>query len=268
MTAREAGFLDIADRRLEYAVWGPDGAPGVVLLHEGLGSVALWRDLPEELAERTGTAVLAYSRAGYGRSSPCALPRPLDYMTREAVDVLPLVLDAADVGPVVLVGHSDGASIAALHAGHVRDPRLRGICLIAPHFLTEPEGLAAIAEARRAYEAGDLRARLARYHVDVDCAFHGWNGAWLDPGFRSWNITDTLPGITCPVLVVQGDADPYGTLAQIEALHEGCKTDVDTLILPGIGHAPHLEAREPTLDRIARFVRSCLSAARLDGATA
>ncbi len=229
-------------------------APSLVLLHDGLGCVAMWRDFPARLAVRTGCGVLAYSRAGYGGSSPCALPRPLDYMHQEAEQVLPGVLDAAGVGECVLVGHSDGASIAAIHAGRVRDLRVRGLVLVAPHFFTEPVGLAAIARARKAWERGALRAQLRRYHGDnVECAFRGWNDAWLDPAFAAWDIRDALRAVEIPLLVIQGEADEYGTLAQVEAVHEAAGP-ATVRLLPGCGHSPHRERPTRTLEAIAAFL--------------
>ena len=250
------GFLDIEGVKLESIRCGPppDVAPTIVLLHEGLGCAALWRDLPQKLAAATGCGVVAYSRAGYGRSDPIALPRPLDYMTREAVDVLPRVLDALRVENVVLIGHSDGASIAAIYAGALDDPRLRGIALIAPHFFTEPEGLSAIRAAERAYRQGDLRARLAKYHADVDGAFHGWNRAWLDPDFARWNIAECIDKWRVSALVVQGDADPFGTLKQVEVVRAR-RPQVEALILAGVGHAPQFERPEETLAALAAFCR-------------
>ncbi len=175
---------------------------------KGWAAVGLWRDFPEKLSERTGYCVFAYSRAGYGHSDRVPLPRPLDYMTREAVEVLPQVLDAIGFKRGVLCGHSDGASIAAIYAGSVKDFRVRGLCLISPHFFTEPEGLASIAEAKLLYETGDLRQRLAKYHADVDNAFRGWNGAWLDPGFKRWNIEDSIPLHPGPGLGRTGPSRP------------------------------------------------------------
>ncbi|MEC8245105.1 MAG: alpha/beta fold hydrolase, partial [Pseudomonadota bacterium] len=186
-----SGFLEVDGNRIEYGMWGPapgtgkagspDAAPTIVLLHEGLGCVALWRDFPEQLARATGCGVFAFSRPGYGQSDPKPLPWPLDYMTREAADTLAPVLDALAAPAVVLVGHSDGATIAAIHAGSVEDRRLWGVVLMAPHFFTEPEGLASIAEARTAYDGGDLRVRLGKYHRDPDNCFRGWNDSWLHP---------------------------------------------------------------------------------------
>ena len=193
-------------KRLEAVAYGPppEKAPTIVMLHEGLGCVALWRDFPARLAAATGHGVFAYSRAGYGGSDPVDLPRPLDYMSREARLSLPAALDAIRLERGILLGHSDGASIAAIYAGEHADERIKGLVLMAPHLFTEKPGLASIAEARRAYETGDLRAKLAKYHMHVDCAFRGWNGAWLDPGFKAWNIEDAVGRWRVPALVIQG----------------------------------------------------------------
>ena len=247
--------LDISGQHLEGAWWGPapDAAPTLVLLHEGLGCVGLWGDFPAKLVEATGCGIFAWSRAGYGQSSAIPLPRPLTYMHDEARDILPKVLDAIGFRDGLVIGHSDGASIAVIHAGLHADSRVRGVVAIAPHVFTEDMGIASIAEAKRAYEQGDLRARLARRHQNVDCAFYGWNGAWLDPGFRAWDITEFLPAIRVPVLVVQGVDDQYGTIAQVEAIERGCGGPVETVMLPGVGHAPHREAPEATLAAIVGF---------------
>lgn len=250
------GTLDAAGARLEYACHGspPDAAPTLVLLHEGLGCVRLWRDVPAALASATGLGVVAYSRAGYGRSDATALPRPLDYMTHEAIEPLPTVLDAFGVRRAVTVGHSDGATIAAIHAGRVSDPRVLGTVLIAPHFFTEPAGLAEIARARDAFDSGDLRERLGRYHTDPDVAFRGWNDAWLDPDFDVSGSIDVLDGIRVPVLAIQGRDDPYGTLDQIEAVTRRVQAaPVSTLVLDRCKHAPHLEQGPQVIAAIAAF---------------
>ncbi len=237
---------DVDGRRVEARWWGERSGTTLVLLHEGLGCVDLWRDFPERLAAATGCAVFAWSRPGYGRSSPVELPRPLDYMQRAAArDVVPL-LDAAGVGRCVLVGHSDGASIAAL----VDDPRVVGKVLIAPHFFVEEMAVAAIAQARDAYRSGTLRERMARYHDHVDVAFEGWNGAWLDPGFRAWDIRAAARAWPGPVLQIQGLDDPYGTPAQTAVLSGPLVT---THLLPA-RHAPHLEASEETMAAIVGWL--------------
>jgi pimeloyl-ACP methyl ester carboxylesterase len=249
-------------RRLEAAWWGSnDDAPTLVLLHEGLGCVALWRDLPLRLAMDTGCRVFAYSRFGYGQSDPVPLPRPMTYMHDEALDVLPRVLDAARISRAVLIGHSDGGSIAAIHAGAVRDPRIAGIVLIAAHFFVEEQNLESIVRIGTEYDTTDLRARLARHHANVDNAFRGWRDAWLDPRFRDFDLTEYLCGITVPVLALQGAGDPYGTAAQLNCLERTVRSPLETMFIPGAHHAPHLEAtaKETTLAAIAGFVRANLT---------
>lgn len=257
-----AGSLSIGGDELEYRMVGPqpDAAPTLVLLHEGLGSAGLWGDFPDKLSAATGAGVFAYSRAGYGASSPVKLPRPLDYMEREALDVLPQVLDAIGFRRGLLVGHSDGASIAAIYGGSVQDHRVRGLALLAPHFIVEDISIAGIAKAKVDYETSDLRARLARWHRNVDNAFYGWNGAWLDPAFRGWDISDVLGYVRVPVAIIQGADDQYGTLRQVEIAEAECYCPVEVEIVPGIGHSPHREATDITLrvlqdfaDRILRL---------------
>jgi pimeloyl-ACP methyl ester carboxylesterase len=245
-------------RRLEAASWGPDAAdrPTLLLLHEGLGCVALWRDVPERLAAETGCRVLAYSRFGYGQSDPVTLPRPMRYMHDEALKILPRVLDEAKVARAIMVGHSDGGSIAAIHAGAMRDPRIAGIVLVAAHFFVEDVNIESIARTRIDYETTDLRARLARYHADVDVAFRGWNDAWLDPRFRAFDITKYLATITVPVLALQGSDDPYGTEAQLRVLQDTVKSPLETQLVQGARHSPHLEAKQETLAAIATFART------------
>lgn len=247
--------LQVNGAALEYACWGPspDQAPTLVLLHEGLGSVAQWKALPQALAEATGFGVFAYSRAGYGASDPVSLPRPLDYMTREAEGGLGAVMDAAGIKQAVLLGHSDGATISTIYAGSVSDMRVRGLVLIAPHFFAEADGLAAIRAAGKAYAEGDLRAKLAKYHTNVDVAFNGWHDAWTDPAFAKWNVADAIDHLRIPVLAIQGRDDPYGTLAQIEEIETRIYSPVETLILDGCGHAPHLEAPDATMAGISEF---------------
>jgi pimeloyl-ACP methyl ester carboxylesterase len=256
MTLADTGHLAIDGASLQYRMIGPrpDAAPTIVMLHEGLGSVSTWGAFPDMLSETTGCGVFVYSRAGYGKSSTITLPRPLDYMQREAADVLPKLLDAIEFRRGILLGHSDGASIAAQYAGTHQDHRVCGLVLMAPHFFVEPEGLAEIRNARTAYETTDLRARLARHHTDVDAAFLGWNDAWLDPRFeRAFDISDALAYIRVPILLIQGGADRYGTLAQVRCAEEECYCPVDTLVMPGVGHAPHRERPEDTLAALTSF---------------
>jgi pimeloyl-ACP methyl ester carboxylesterase len=242
-------------KRLEAVAYGPppDKAPTIVMLHEGLGCLALWRDFPQKLAAATGHGVFAYSRAGYGGSERIDLPRPLDYMSREARFSLPLVIEAIGLKRGILLGHSDGASIAAIHAGGHSDERIKGLILMAPHLFTEEMGLASIAAARSAYATGDLRARLAKYHADVDVAFRGWNDAWLDPGFKAWNIEDAVRRGRVPALLIQGVEDQYGTLKQIRAIEARSPAPVTSLILEACRHSPQVDQPGATLEAIMRF---------------
>ena len=181
-------------------------------------------------------------------------PRPLTYMHDEARDVLPALLETIDFRRGVLLGHSDGASIAAIYAGTHQDHRVGGLILIAPHFFTEDSGIASIVEAKRAYETTDLKQKLARWHKNPDNAFYGWNGAWLDPDFRKWDITEQLAYIRVPMLIVQGEDDQYGTVAQIEAAERECYCPVEVALLKGAKHSPQREAPEATLAAIADFI--------------
>jgi pimeloyl-ACP methyl ester carboxylesterase len=231
----------------------------LVLLHEGLGCVGMWNAFPEQLAAATGCGVFAYSRAGYGRSSPVTLPRPLSYMHDEARETLPRVLDEIGFRRGVLIGQSDGASIAAIYAGSHQDHRIAGLVLEAPHFVVEERTAEGARAALEAYTNGDLRTRLARWHADVDAAFRGWNDAWIDPAFgRDWNTIDELAYIRVPMLIVQGDADPYGTVRQIEIAQEECYCPVAVALMPGIGHAPHRESAKETLRVMADFIAAVL----------
>jgi len=259
-------FIDINGCRLEVrcssalpAADYQDERPIIVLLHEGLGCVELWRRFPQLLMERTSCTVVAYSRAGYGKSDPVALPRPLDYMTREATDVLPLMLDAIGARKAILVGHSDGASIAAINAGSTTDYRVRGVVLIAPHFFTEAKAVAAIAQTKHQYATSDLRQKLVRYHQHVDVAFNGWCDAWLDPGFADWNVADCIDYIRVPVLGIQGTADEYGTLAQLNEIKSRIYAPFEETIIADCRHSPHLDAPDATLSSISSFVERLFS---------
>ena len=249
MTIADEGFLAIGASWLEYRMTGPrpDAAATLVLLHEGLGSVGLWGDVPARLAAATGLGVFAYSRAGYGGSSTAVMPRRITFMHEEARHVLPLVLEAIGFKRGVLIGHSDGASIAAIYAGSVEDHRVSGLVLLAPHFVAEEFGIAEVARMRAAYETGALRAKLAKWHKNPDDAFYGWSGPWLDPAFRGFDITEELAYIRVPMLIVQGEDDQYGTLRQIEIAKEACHCPVEALILKGVRHVPHREAADTTL---------------------
>jgi pimeloyl-ACP methyl ester carboxylesterase len=255
-----SGTLRIGAADIEYRMIGPApaDAPTIVMLHEGLGSAGLWGDFPDRLAAATGIGVLVYSRAGYGASTPVKLPRPLDYMHIEALEVLPKLLERIGFRRGLLVGHSDGASIAAIYAGGVQDHRVRGVAMIAPHFVVEDISVTSIEAIRRAYETTDLRAKLKRWHGDVDNAFYGWNGAWLDPSFRAWDISEYLGYIRVPVAILQGAGDQYGTVRQIEIARQECYCPVDVTMIAEAGHSPHREAPGATLDAISEFARRIL----------
>jgi pimeloyl-ACP methyl ester carboxylesterase len=263
-TLAPSGFLSIGASDLEYRMIGPspEQGPTIVMLHEGLGSAELWSDFPDKLQAATGAGVFVYSRAGYGASTSAKLPRPLDYMHIEALDVLPKLLDAIGFRRGLLVGHSDGASIAAIYAGSHQDHRVQGIALIAPHFVVEDISVTSIAAIKTAYETTNLKEKLARWHKDVDNAFYGWNGAWLDPKFRSWDISEYLAYIRVPIAILQGVDDQYGTLRQVEIAQEECYCPVDVTVIPGAGHQPHREAPGATLDAITEFANAVL---RVDG---
>ncbi|MBR1248543.1 alpha/beta hydrolase [Bradyrhizobium sp. AUGA SZCCT0169] len=263
-TLSPTGFLTIGAANLEYRMIGPSpqDAPTIVMLHEGLGSAGLWGDFPDKLQAATGAGVFVYSRAGYGASTPVKLPRAVDYMHSEALDVLPKLLDQIGFRRGLLVGHSDGASIAAIYTGAHQDHRVEGVVMIAPHFIVEDISVSSIANIKAAYETSDLKAKLARWHKDVDNAFYGWNGAWLDPAFRNWDISEYLAYIRVPVAILQGADDEYGTMRQIEIAQEECYCPVDVTVIPGAGHQPHREAPGATLDAVQEFANAVL---RVDG---
>lgn len=258
--APTAGMLDLGDQHLEYHAYPAmsDGGPTVVFLHEGLGCVDMWRDFPARVAAATGCAVVVYSRAGYGRSTPVPLPRPLSYMTREGIEVLPRLLKKLGLDKVILVGHSDGGSISIVHAGcQAVHPGLMGVILMAPHVFNEELCVASIREAKIAFETGDLRARLKKYHGNnVDCAFWGWNGAWLDPGFWHWNIEEFLPTIHVPMMVLQGHDDVYGTAIQWQAICRQSGGPVEVVELEKCGHSPFRDQPKASLAAVTAFIRS------------
>jgi pimeloyl-ACP methyl ester carboxylesterase len=256
MTLSDSGFLSIGAQRLEYRMIGPRpaAAPTLVLLHQGLGCVGMWEDFPEKLQAATGAGVFVYSREGYGQSSPVTLPRPLSFMHQEAQQTLPQILDTIGFQRGLLVGHSDGASIAAIYGGSHQDHRVGGLVLIAPHFIVEDATIAAIAAMRKAYDLTDLRARLGRWHADADATVHGWSDVWLKGDFRKWDLTEFLAYIRVPVLIVQGEHDQYGTVRQIEIAQQECYCPVEVALLPGAMHVPQREAPEVTLQVVSDFI--------------
>jgi pimeloyl-ACP methyl ester carboxylesterase len=239
---------------IEVASWGPpvSSCAPIVLLHEGLGSVAMWRGFPAAVAQRTGCRVMAYSRYGHGASDPPPAPHTVRFMHDEA-HLLPKVLDAAGIATAVLLGHSDGGSIALIAAAEFPE-RVQALILEAPYVFVEEVSLLSIERMQRLYAGADLRERLGRYHANVDTAFHGWNDVWLDPAFRGWNLEEYLPRISCPVLLIQGEDDEYGTIAQVDAIARQVSGTVERLVLPACGHSPHRDQPDRVLAAIERFV--------------
>jgi pimeloyl-ACP methyl ester carboxylesterase len=246
----------VGGRRLEAVeLPGDDNLRPLVLLHEGLGSVSAWRDFPEALQQATSRRVIAYSRFGHGSSDPPPAPRTPAFFHEEAYDVLPEVLRQLDVEEPILVGHSDGASIALVYAGA---RPVRGLVLLAPHVVVEDVTLAASRETRDRFEAGGLRERLARHHDDPDTAFSGWCDVWLDPAFRGWTLEPDAERVDCPVLLIQGADDPYGTLAQLDRIEARVQGPVFRKVVPG-GHSPHRDAPEEVLREVVRFLDASLA---------
>ena len=246
--------LEVGGLRLEY-VDHPAHAPGrptIVMLHEGLGCVAMWRHFPDRLAQVTGCRTIAWSRAGYGHSQPYAEARTPRYMHREALEALPALLAALEIERPLLFGHSDGGSIALIFAGAFPAVPL-GVVVLAPHEFVEEETLAGIREARSAWETTDLRDRLARYHADPERVFADWNDTWLSPAFRDWNIEEYLPAIRCPVLAIQGEDDEYATMRQIDAIAAQLPA-TRLLKLAQCGHAPHRDQPAAILGAVDRFL--------------
>jgi len=253
------GFVRVDGDDLEFVRHSPvegrqDSLSPFVMLHEGLGSIALWKKFPEELAEYFGRDVIAYSRKGYGQSTPISQSRDVDYMHREAQEILPAVLDHLDVTSPILLGHSDGASIALIFSGsgHIAN----GLIVMAPHVFVETLTVRSIEGAKKTFENTDLRSRLSKYHGDVDSAFWGWNDIWLSKEFLKWNIEDYVTKIQSPILVVQSSDDPYGTLAQVDAIEKLSSGKTARAILEDCGHSPHVDQKQKTIDAIERFVLS------------
>jgi pimeloyl-ACP methyl ester carboxylesterase len=244
-------FTDAAGHRLEYALWS-GRPPTIVMLHEGLGSLSTWKEFPADVARVTGREVLAYSRYGHGNSELLAGPRGLRYMHDEALVALPEFLNTLRIEEPLLLGHSDGASIALIHAGSAIRP-VSGLILLAPHVFVEDRTIASIAAIKETYARTDLRAQLSRHHRDAERTFRGWNDAWLQPGFASWNIEEYLPAIAVPILVVQGDEDEYGTMEQARRIARAAP-HVTVLELEACGHSPQRDQPERLLEAICEFL--------------
>jgi pimeloyl-ACP methyl ester carboxylesterase len=253
-------YIHAAGHRLEYqllhraetsASQRHSTRPVLVFLHEGLGSVALWKSFPQQVVEATSCDALVYSRYGYGRSDRLNASRAVDYMHREALETLPQVLKALSIEHPVLIGHSDGGSIALLYASHFPT---RGAVVMAPHVFVEDLTVESIAQAKVTFETTNLADKMRRYHEDPEGTFWGWNDIWLDPAFRTWNIEAYLSRIDTPLLLIQGADDQYGTVAQIEAIAKQVCGPVQQLILPNCAHSPHVDQPDATVEAIGGFV--------------
>jgi pimeloyl-ACP methyl ester carboxylesterase len=254
------GHITVGGKRLEIAwVTGSHeiDRPVIVLLHEGLGSVSRWREVPEMLAAECGSTVMAYSRLGYGQSEPTTVPRPVSYLHEEAA-ALPKVLEAAGLSerPLVLFGHSDGASIALIYAADAQPKNILALVLEAPHVFVEDLAVESIAQSKTSFLTTDLPERLAKHHAHVEAAFWGWNRVWLDPEFRRFNIEAKLAALSLPILIIQGRDDQYGTLAQVQSIVERTRGRVETLIVPGAKHSPHRDRTDLVIARTRDFIRS------------
>jgi pimeloyl-ACP methyl ester carboxylesterase/GNAT superfamily N-acetyltransferase len=245
--------IKLGDRALEVLdLAGAPDRPALVLLHEGLGSVGLWRGFPQRLVEATGRRTVTFSRYGHGQSDPPPRPRTASFMHEEALEVLPELLAKLAIDKPVLVGHSDGASIALIHAAH---HPVEAVVAIAPHVFVEDVCIREIRQARIAYDEGNLRERLARHHRDPDAAFFGWNDVWLDPAFPQWDITGQLESVTCPLLLIQGERDQYGTMAQLDAIEARARGPVKRIHLD-CQHSPPTELPDETVAAIATFLET------------
>jgi pimeloyl-ACP methyl ester carboxylesterase len=256
----QTDHLIIDGCRIEYGFVQPavTGGGDLVMLHEGLGSVSMWRGFPEQLARATACRTLVYSRYGYGRSSPLEVPRGVDYMHEEALHWLPAILERLDIRRPILFGHSDGGSIALIHAASAAS-EAAGIMALAPHVKVEDLSVRSIAATKTAYLQSDLPARLSRHHEDADSAFWGWNRIWLDPAFRSWNIEALLPSIRCPILAIQGEEDEYGTMEQLAAIARAAP-HARLLPLASCRHSPHRDQPDAVLAAAAEFAAGIVAA--------
>lgn len=251
--------IHVTGHDIEYDVLNPEGeAPWVVFLHEGLGSIDLWRGFPADVVAATGRPGLVYSRYGYGFSDAFTVPRSVNFMHHEALVILPEVLAEFGIERPILVGHSDGASIALIHAGAGHP--VAGIVALAPHVFVEPIAIAAIEAAKERFATTDLADRMGRYHRDPVATFRDWNDIWLDPAFLDWDITEYLPTIECPVLLIQGHDDEYGTFAQLDTIDSAVCGPVERRELKDCRHSPHIDRRPETLQATIRFINTVMAA--------
>jgi pimeloyl-ACP methyl ester carboxylesterase len=248
-----SSLVKVAGQQLDYIVRNELGSrPTLVFLHEGLGSIELWRTFPDDVVGATDHRGLVYSRYGHGWSETATGRRPLDFVDREALDVLPTLLDRLDIPDAILIGHSDGASISLVYAAH---HQTEALVLLAPHVFVEETGLAKIRALGQQPERDELIKRLVKYHRDPGATFSAWNDVWLDPKFKTWNIEQVLGMIECPVLLIQGLDDEYGTIAQIDAIQRQLSGPVERLELEHCGHSPHLSQPEQTVKSTVRFIQ-------------
>lgn len=247
------GYMEVRGRRIHYRRYG-EGRSGVplVFLHEGLGSVELWRDFPRDVASLAERPAVAYSRRGNGWSSQLTQPRRPEYMHEEALETLPQVVEELVGSTPVLIGHSDGASIAIIYAGSGHP--VAGLVLIAPHVFVEQETVRSISDVRDRFPDTDIAAKMAKYHTDPESTFYGWSDIWLSPEFRSWDIEEYLAGINCPTLMIQGDADEYGTIRQLDTIERGSGSPTERLLVAGADHSPHLSHPGPVTDAVVEFL--------------
>ena len=248
-----AGYIEISGRSLHVRRIQPEygGAP-LIFLHEGLGSIELWRDFADDVVAASGHPGIVYSRHGNGWSTQLDGPRGPDYMHEEALDFLPSIVESLAGRPPILVGHSDGASIALIYAG--AGHAVAGLVLIAPHVFVEEETIRSIAAIRDEFESSNMAAKMAKYHSEPETTFRAWADVWLSPGFRDWNIEEYVKGIRCPVLLIQGDEDQYGTLSQLDAIDAQLAEPAERLVVEGAGHSPHLSHQRVAADHIVRFL--------------
>ena len=250
-----SGFLTVKEGSLEYQwIEGETDLPTIVLLHEGLGCVALWKDFPAVLNQHTNCSVVVYSRLGYGDSDSCPLPRPVSYMHDEA-KILEQVLAHIQSDKIILFGHSDGASIATIYSGSTTTKHILGLVLMAPHFFVEDVTIQSIEKIKEIYQSTDLGQRMTKYHgTRADDVFRGWNDIWLQPEFLQWNIIEYLKNIEVPILVLQGDDDEYGSPAQVNAVSEYADAIVQEKYYTQCGHTPHSKYRDEVSADVARFI--------------
>jgi len=249
-------YLPIEDKSIEILTIGDfsDQTPVLVLLHEGLGSISMWKEIPKLIHEKTNLNILTYSRFGYGKSSKTSLPRPLNYMTIEAEKYLPIILKKLSITKYFLIGHSDGATIAALGSLKPMNNNLLGAALIAPHFFVEEDSIIAIKNTTHQYKKGTLRTKLKKYHNNVDNAFLGWSDVWLNKDFSHWDITNLLSKIKIPIIGIQGLNDPYGTIAQLDILEKKLTVPFTKITIENCGHNPFHEHLDTTLEYINKFI--------------